>query len=426
MINVKKWIGSGKTDHDLMLLLMIGGFYSLSIALSNTFVNVYLWKQSGELIDLGLYNLFIVIFQPLAFIIAGKVSKKIDRVVVLRLGVSFLAAFFLTVLVLKDQAVNYMYLLGAIIGIGYGFYWLAFNVLTFEITEPETRDFFNGFLGILTSLSGMVGPMLAGLIISRLTNTIGYKVIFAVSLMLFTVAVMLSFFFTSRKAHGDYILLKIIQERKRNKNWRLITNAHVFQGLREGTFTFFINVFVYIVTKSEMALGTFSFLNSFVAFFTYIVASRWITKKMRKKAILAGGLMLYFSLFLILFQISYERLLIYAIAIGIAYPILLVPYSSITYDVIGKGWNIAQARIEYIVVREIFLNAGRILSILFFIFTVALTNETKTIPFLLLLIGSGHAFIYLFVKQIRLKESNRPLKQEKRIHRPNLTDGEKG
>ncbi|MED0715502.1 MFS transporter [Aeribacillus composti] len=426
MINVKKWIGSRKTDHDLMLLLMIGGFYSLSIALSNTFVNVYLWKQSGELIDLGLYNLFIVIFQPLAFIIAGKVSKKIDRVVVLRLGVSFLAAFFLTVLVLKDQAVNYMYLLGAIIGIGYGFYWLAFNVLTFEITEPETRDFFNGFLGILTSLSGMVGPMLAGLIISRLTNTIGYKVIFAVSLMLFTVAVMLSFFFTSRKAHGDYILLKIIQERKRNKNWRLITNAHVFQGLREGTFTFFINVFVYIVTKSEMALGTFSFLNSFVAFFTYIVASRWITKKMRKKAILAGGLMLYFSLFLILFQISYERLLIYTIAIGIAYPILLVPYSSITYDVIGKGWNIAQARIEYIVVREIFLNAGRILSILFFIFTVALTNETKTIPFLLLLIGSGHAFIYLFVKQIRLKESNRPLKQEKRIHRPNLADGEKG
>lgn len=426
MINVKKWIGSRKTDHDLMLLLMIGGFYSLSIALSNTFVNVYLWKQSGELIDLGLYNLFIVIFQPLAFIIAGKVSKKIDRVVVLRLGVSFLAAFFLTVLVLKDQAVNYMYLLGAIIGVGYGFYWLAFNVLTFEITEPETRDFFNGFLGILTSLSGMVGPMLAGLIISRLTNTIGYKVIFAVSLMLFTVAVMLSFFFTSRKAHGEYILLKIIQERKRNKNWRLITNAHVFQGLREGTFTFFINVFVYIVTKSEMALGTFSFLNSFVAFFTYIVASRWITKKMRKKAILAGGLMLYFSLFLILFQISYERLLIYAIAIGIAYPILLVPYSSITYDVIGKGWNIAQARIEYIVVREIFLNAGRILSILFFIFTVALTNETKTIPFLLLLIGSGHAFIYLFVKQIRLKESNRLLKQEKRIHRPNLADGEKG
>jgi len=76
MINVKKWIGSGKTDHDFMLLLMIGGFYSLSIALSNTFVNVYLWKQSGELIDLGLYNLFIVIFQPLAFIIAGKVSKK--------------------------------------------------------------------------------------------------------------------------------------------------------------------------------------------------------------------------------------------------------------------------------------------------------------------------------------------------------------
>ena len=67
---------------------------------------------------------------------------------------------------------------------GYGFYWLAFNVLTFEITEPETRDFFNGFLGILTSAGGMVGPMAAGLIISNLVNTKGYPIVFGISLTL--------------------------------------------------------------------------------------------------------------------------------------------------------------------------------------------------------------------------------------------------
>ena len=39
------------------------GNYALSIALSNTFVNVYLWKQSGEFIDLALYNLASVVFQ---------------------------------------------------------------------------------------------------------------------------------------------------------------------------------------------------------------------------------------------------------------------------------------------------------------------------------------------------------------------------
>ena len=39
---------AGKVDinKDLIFLLVIGGLYSLGIFLSNTFVNIYLWKQA--------------------------------------------------------------------------------------------------------------------------------------------------------------------------------------------------------------------------------------------------------------------------------------------------------------------------------------------------------------------------------------------
>ena len=143
----RKWLGEVELTKDLSLLLFIGGIYSLSVALSNTFVNIYLWKQSGEFIDLAVYNLSVVIFQPLTFILAGRWAKKIDRVIVLRIGVIFLALFYISVLLFGEHASRYLIVLGGLLGIGYGFYWLAFNVLTFEITEPETRDFFNGFLG---------------------------------------------------------------------------------------------------------------------------------------------------------------------------------------------------------------------------------------------------------------------------------------
>ncbi len=33
---------------DLWMLLLIGVLYAAGIFLSNTFVNVYLWKQSGD------------------------------------------------------------------------------------------------------------------------------------------------------------------------------------------------------------------------------------------------------------------------------------------------------------------------------------------------------------------------------------------
>ncbi|MGE8204520.1 MFS transporter [Heyndrickxia sp. NPDC080065] len=396
----RKWLGDVELTKDLSLLLFIGGIYSLSVALSNTFVNIYLWKQSGQFIDLAVYNLSVVIFQPLTFILAGRWAKKIDRVIVLRMGVIFLAFFYLSVLFFGGNASHYLIVLGGLLGIGYGFYWLAFNVLTFEITEPETRDFFNGFLGTLNSAGGMIGPILAGFIISRFSSSIGYTIVFGLSLTLFALAVLLSFFIKRRPAHGSYLLARILGERKNNRNWRLITTAHFFQGLRDGIFAFIISVFVFISTGSEFALGTFGLINSGISFLGYSMVARLIKNEFRKKAIFLGGLLLYGAIFIIVFDFSYMRLLIYAAVIAIAYPIVLVPYISMTYDVIGRGWQAAEARIEYIVVRELFLNSGRITSILAFMAAITFFNDKKSIPVLLMFLGAGYLFVFLCLRKV--------------------------
>lgn len=403
---IKKWFGKGAGKKDLHLLLLIGGLYSLSIALSNTFVNVYLWKQSGEFLDIGIYNLTIVLFQPFTFILAGRLAKKVDRIFVLRLGVIFLSFFFLCVLLAGARATDFIVLLGGLLGIGYGFYWLAFNVLTFEITEPDTRDFFNGYLGILSSLGGMIGPVVAGYIISHLAKNSGYSIIFGISLFLFSMAVIISFFLDKRRpADGNYLFTRVWKERERNHDWRMITNANFFQGLREGTFMFIVSVFVFIKTGSEMAIGNFGLINSAISFVAYYLASRYIKQPMRKMAILAGGSLLYAAVFLIAFNISYGKLLIYAGAIAVAYPLLLVPYVSMTYDVIGTAWNAAEMRIEYIVVREIFIHLGRIVSILGFIAAVTLFNPEESLPIFLLIIGAGHLCIYFIIRRTNIAEN---------------------
>ncbi|KPD01078.1 hypothetical protein LR69_00563 [Geobacillus sp. BCO2] len=89
----QKLTGQEQVNRDLLLLLCIGGFYALGVSLSNTFVNIYLWKQTGDFRDLALYNLAVVTMQPLTFIFAGRMAKQIDRILVLRLGVSCLAVF---------------------------------------------------------------------------------------------------------------------------------------------------------------------------------------------------------------------------------------------------------------------------------------------------------------------------------------------
>ncbi|WP_338750121.1 MFS transporter [Bacillus sp. FJAT-52991] len=405
MMLIKKWYSHLDLTKDLFILLIIGGLYSLSVALSNTFVNIYLWKQSGQFIDLAIYNLSVVAIQPIAFFIAGKCAKKVDRVIVLRIGITILGIFYLAVLAFSEQASNWLILLGILLGAGYGFYWLAFNVLTFEITEPDTRDFFNGFMGTLFSTGGMIGPILAGFIISRFASGTGYFIVFGLSLGGFIIAVLFSFFLKRRRAEGRFLLLPVWEERKWNVDWRRITTAHFFQGLREGVFVFIISVFVFLATNSELALGMYGLVYSGISFISYTLAAKVIKKEYRKQVIFTGGVMLFLSLFIIMPEPTYARLLIYAAVIAVAYPFLLVPYLSMTYDVIGQGKEAAERRIEYIVLREIFLNVGRIASILSFIAAIVFFDEQKSIPILLVVLGAGHSMIYFCIRQIHLRST---------------------
>ncbi|WP_459499421.1 MFS transporter [Bacillus sp. C1] len=404
-----KWkhvIGDVEVNRDLILLLVMGGLYTLAISLSNTFVNIYLWKQTQNYVNLGLYNLASVVLQPLTFLLAGKLAKRIDRAILLRVGVGTLATFFIVVLLAGTHASHYILLLGSLLGIGYGFYWLAFNLLTFEITEPETRDFFNGFLGLLTSFSGMIGPIAAGYTISRMEKWSGYTVIFFLSLTLFAIAVVISFFLSKRECEGRYEIVQVLKERKMDKNWGRITRAHFFQGLREGTFIFVISVYVYLASGSEFGLGKYSLVNSAVSFICYYLVTRILKKEWRKKAILLGGIILYTVVFLVIFHVTYVKLLIYAACIAIAYPILLVPYGSMTYDVIGRAKQAREWRVEYIVVRELWLNGGRICSILSFLCAVSFFAPEKSLPVLLCILGAGHLLIYFAVKNVTYGEGN--------------------
>ncbi|MGN1401658.1 MAG: MFS transporter [Bacillus sp. (in: firmicutes)] len=401
-MKIKKLIGDVPLNRDLTLLLAIGGLYSISVALSNTFVNVYIWKQSGHFYDIGLYNLYIVLFQPLTFYISGRMTKLIDRVIVFRIGVACLTFFYFFVLFAGDKAVDLIFYLGAIQGVGYGFYWLAYNVLTFEITEPENRDFFNGFLGILSSFGGMIGPFLAGYIISHMAGNNGYTIIFTISLLLFAVAVVLSFLIGKRPAPGKFHFWRIFAERKRNRNWSLITTAHIFQGLREGVFVFIVSLFVYISTGSELALGTFGLINAGVGMLMYYLAARFIKKQWRNAAVLIGGIGLFLSVFLLVFQVSFTTLILYGICSAIFFPILLVPYISVTYDVIGKSWKAAEMRVEYIAVRDVFLNSGRTISIAIFLAVISCFDIETSLSWLLIILGSAQCFIYVCLKRIRL------------------------
>lgn len=392
-------------NKQLFLLLMIGGLYFIGTFLSSTFVNVYLWKQSNDYAVIALYNLGIFVFQPITFIISGQLAKKIDRIIILRIGIIFLSFFYILVLSIRELSATYPFLLGSLLGIGYGFYWLSFNVLTFEITEPETRDLFSGLIGTLQSLGGMIGPLVAGTIISMLVSNIGYTVIFAISFLLFIIAIIISFLLQKRTSKGNFSIQKVVKEKMHNLNWGRVLHAHFFQGLREGIFLFVITIWVFIVVKDEFYLGLFHLILSGFSFLMYIVMTKYIQSHTRRISIFVGAFLMYIAIFIFLLQKTFLSAIIYAILVGIATPILFVPYTSMTYDVIGTSANAQRWRIEYIVVREFYVNIGRICSVIIFLFTAMIYPIEQAIPSLLMIFGAGYFLIYYYMRNVHLRFS---------------------
>ena len=182
-----------KLDSQAHLLILMNTLYLTSIAFSNTFVNIYLWKIKGDFALIGLFNLFTFAAMPIAFYLGGSMVKRVDRVVSIRLGVTVLAIFYSIVLLIGVRTATFAVPMGFLLGLGAGFYWLGYNVMYFEITGPENRDLFNGKNGFVTSFSGMLAPFVAGWII-KLNPTSGYRFLFFLSFFVFIIAVAVSFY----------------------------------------------------------------------------------------------------------------------------------------------------------------------------------------------------------------------------------------
>ncbi|TCS83505.1 MFS transporter [Tepidibacillus fermentans] len=354
-------------NKDARLLLLVSTLYTIAIALSNTFVNVYLWKLEKNYILIGWFNFSQYLTTLIIFVLAGKLSKNLDRVILLRIGVVILTIFYLVVLVLGSRSAEHSVLLGSLLGIGQGFYWFSFNHLYFEITTSKNRDIFNGWNGLFTSAGGIVAPFLSGWFISHKPGFTGYRLIFFISLFVFLLAVMVSFLFYKRPLKGRYRLTKVLKQSITQTPWRNISLGMMAQGGREGVITFLTGLLVYISTNNEFSLGTYSMLISLVALVSYFLAGKWMKKVSRNRSMMIGSLMMAVVVIPMFLKTSYTTLLIYGIGTSLFAPLYFIPLTSVVFDFIGKNEETVSLRSEYIVLREIGSNLGRMMILLVFI-----------------------------------------------------------
>ncbi|MET1170913.1 MFS transporter [Paenibacillus amylolyticus] len=384
-----------------ILLLGVNGLFALAGALSGTFLNVFLWKSRPDYAMLGWFTLSQQLAIGLTFWLAGKWVKEHNKMSALRLGTALSGIFYMIVLWAGSKAVDWIWPLGMLLGCSLGLFWIAFNVVYFEITDRANRDLFNGWVGLLGSMTGIIGPWFSGLIITRMTDNTGYRLIFTVSLVIYVIAVVFSFFLKKRKVSGTYRWSEPwIQLSKRDSPWRTLGLGLFAQGAREGVFAFLIALLVYLATAQEYKLGQFSLITSAVALVSYWAAGKWFKPQYRSKGMFIGALILLVVLLPLLWKVTYGTLLIMGIGSAVAMPLYVLPMISAGFDMMGTSGENVEKRVELVVLRELCLMLGRLCGLAIFIVTVLNAPSLRMLTWLIIVLGASPLFGWIFMRKL--------------------------
>lgn len=385
------------------ILLAISALFTLAMGLSNVFVNLFLWKKTNDFIAVAQYNLMHYIFVPLTFLFAGWLAKRKNGIWSLRLGILFFILFFGMILWSGDRAAQWIIPLGILFGIAAGFYWLAYHVLSFDFTSTDNRDTFNGYNGVIGGICGAVAPALSAYIISRIKGIGGYSLVFALSLALFVVLILVSLLLRS-KHYGSKLNYRYCFGRCTN-DWGQLRFSTAIWGVRDVIMGFIITILVYKVTGSELTIGKLALLASVVSSATFWAEQKLIKPKRRMISMHVGAVFMFVAIFGLFFNISYGMLLLYILLDAVATPFFIVPFSSAGFNVINRSHD-EDLRIEYVINKEIVLNAGRIVSILALIVLLATMKSPRVLNWFLAVIGSAQLFSLIFLRRMKIWTMN--------------------
>ncbi|MCA0758033.1 MFS transporter [Paenibacillus sp. N4] len=381
------------------LLLVVQALYGVANALSGTFVPVYLWKASQSYTLIGWFTFGQYLMSGLTFYVAGKWVKEHDKMISLRIGIILSGVFYCSVLLLGQQAKSYGVPLGILHGMAQGFFWLAYNVVYFEVTGPDNRDRFNGWAGLLGSTCGIIAPWVSGLLITTMHGEKGYRLIFTLSLVIFSISVILSFWLKKRRVQGRYNWKHGFQQLMTKGNpWRRMLPAIMAQGVREGVFMFLVGLTVYIATKNESKLGTYSLITSLVALVSFWLVGKFLKKNNRKAVMLIGAVMIAVVILPLFWEVSYTTLLMLGIGTSLFMPMYIIPMTSRVFDLIGQSEESAREREEFIVLREAGLVLGRLIGLSSYLIVLPYNHSPLAITWLLFAVGAVPIAGWWFIK----------------------------
>lgn len=335
-------------------------------------------------------------------------SKRKDCLITFRLGIFIMAFFFLAVIIFQEKVASFPVFFGMLNGLAQGFYWIAMLVLAYEVTTNENRLRYFGWDNGAMALAGILGPFMSGYMIDWFPGLTGYIVVFAGSFGLFILTIVGSLFVKKETFRSQTFLLSFIFKRDLKKQiWKKHFLGWFIIGIREGVILLLPPIILYHIVHKESIVGLLTVLFGVVSIVSNQLLGRFGKKEYYHFYVLFAAVGLTVTtLVLLLFKISITTVLIFMIGNAFFDPQIRNSYTCHMYCLMsGLPNGGKKLKTELIATRQIFLNLGRILPVLFFMM-YADGIEYRLIAWLLVITAVTQLILYfVMVSKNRISQT---------------------
>ncbi|ARK29541.1 MFS transporter [Halalkalibacter krulwichiae] len=355
-------------------------------SLSLIFINLYLWRLTESLVVNGLFNLTAILSQAIATLVIGKIAKQKGHLVIYRYGIFLTALFYLCIVVTQENMVHYFMWFALLRGISQATYWLSYFTLAHEVSSNQNRHRYLGWNQVLMGLANLVGPAVAGVVISWHTELTGYVIVFSVAFIMFIIATIGSVRIEKVETHHkEYYMKYIGQIIKKRKGFGRSLFGWFIIGFPQGILMYIPPILLFTIFPNESFIGYMNVLFLSLSILASYIISRIANLESTKRYLYISAIGMLVSSMFLLSEIS-----IWTVVLFMAIQSLFKPLQANTYAVYYFQWLDfiplkENFRVESVVLREALINLGRGLGIvLFMVFSTEINPET--IPWILVFV----------------------------------------
>ena len=401
---VRRTAFSAGLDRRAGTMVLVHGAYTAANLLAGTFLSIFLWRSSHDLVPIAVYSGLTALMIPLAFLANGLLWRGLGAGASIRLGLFGNGFVYLLILMLGTGAAHWVVLLGLLRGVAEGFYWSGFHLVSYDTTCDRDRDRYFGAQATTSWVLTAALPPAAGAVIVAGSHVggpyRGYQLVFALAAVLLTAAMVLAGRLPSG-ARERLSVRRVVTLVRRNPDWQWVTQARLADGFTGSLLGLVLTILIYLVLKSEQQVGNFNGLMGILGVGISLGLAAFMKPRHRIACALIGGGLLVISTLLLPLYLTAWALIGFGLLRAVGGPLHGNALAPLALQVIDRDPAARSMRYDYIVHQELCLGVGRVVSIGGFLVLAAPINQLLLARIVVVVAGAAPILIWAAFAHIR-------------------------